>query len=122
MPLRSLPFRRLSTFSVLAALSLVACAGGGNAGSPTSRGPRSGAAGASAANGGAPASPVIGATPGGGTPVITPSKPGSVVMAPPLAPQGERTLKVMNECDGKVDATQLATFRRTDLPQSSAKL
>src|ERR1700755_2301230 len=110
----SAQLRRLSKFSVLAALSFVACDSSGNGAGPGSRQHTNGA-GSSAANGRA-ASPVVGTSPPGSTPVLPPVSPG-VVAPPPLAPQGDRTMQAMNDCEGKIDATLLATLRRTELTQ-----
>lgn len=115
------PLRLLSTIFVIAALS-GACSGGDSA-APGRRPTGSGsAAGAPAAQGGNAGSTPPGLIPTpGSSPVLTPTTPG-VVAPPPLAPTGERTPAAMNDCEGKVDATLLATLRRTDLPQASARV
>lgn len=114
------PLRLSSKISVIAALSVsVACSGGETG--PTQRRATGNAAGSVAAPSGM--SPTIGAAPmSASTPVLTtPTTPG-VVTSPALAPQGERTRTAMNDCEGKIDAALLATLRRTDLPQASARV
>jgi hypothetical protein len=117
------PLRLQSKLSLIAAISVVvACSGGSEAG-PGSRRPTGGPAAGAAANSGGLASAGAASFPGNNTgPVLPPSNPGSVAQPPQLAPQGERTMESMRECDGKLDPTVLAELRRTDLPQGSSRL